>query len=266
MNKLLKVALVLAVASMWARQAFAAHASQIGHMAIQVELSCTQGVSVDGTSYVSSYTVSSTGLASAYLVPGSSATVRNTSSCAAELWQLSVDTMTPANSTIVKGWTHHNDPLVAAGHANNAAGTACLINCPAADEYGFQALFASSSTAASYGTGGCPLASATDWDTNVSTIVVKDGYANNDAVTVTTGTANTYWNTQYTFTGQSVANGKPGPDNFSGAAGYMGPYVQATGVGQRALCARVTLPSTVSTDTNGQPEVIRLSIFAAGSL
>ena len=265
MTKLLKVALVLAVASVWARQANAL-TNRSGHMAIQVELSCTQGVSVDGTSYVSSYTVASTGLASAYLVPDSSATVRNTSSCAAEMWQLAVDTMTPAGGSIVTGWKHHNDPLTAAGHANNAAGTACLINCPAADEYGFQAMFASSSTAASYGVGGCPLASASDWDNNISTIPVKDGYANGDAVAVTRGSANTYWNSQYTFTGQSAANGKPGPDNFSGALGYMGPYVAATGVGQRALCARVTLPSTVGADSNGQPEVIRLSIFASGSL
>ena len=269
MTKLLKVVIVLAVSCVWARQAQAA-LSYDGHMDIIVTMNCSAGVSVDGSAFTSTYTIASTGLGSAYLVPGSSATVKNTSTCASTLWQMLVSTMATIGGTETAGWKHHSSALVDVTHKNNSDGSACLLGCPNADEYGFQALFASSMTAAgAYGvTDGCPAASATAWDTNVSTIATRSGWATAD-VRITTGSANTYWNTQYTWTGNS--NSKSGlntPDNFGGYAGYMGPFIPAngTGIGQRALCTRVTMPSSVSADTNNVPQVIRLSIYATHSL
>ena len=268
MTKLLKVVIALAVAGVWARQAQAL--SYDGHMDIQVTMNCSAGVSVDGSVYASSYTIASTGLGSAYLVPGSSATVKNTSTCASTLWQLTVSTMAPAGGVETTGWKHHSSILAATNHANNSDGSACLTGCPNADEYGFQALFASSKTAAvAYGAAnGCPAASSNAWDLNIDTVATRGGWATADT-RITTGTANTYWNAQYTWAQDANTDGGVShPDNFGGYLGYMGPFIPAngTGIGQRALCARVTMPSSVSSDTNNVPQVIRLSIFATHSL
>ncbi len=269
MNKLLKVVIVMAVACMCARQVQAAAPAYSGHMDLIVTMSCTAGVHVDGVE-ASTYTIASTGLGGAYLVPDSSATVKNTSTCASSLWQLLVATMAPIGAAESTGWTHHSGILGVAGTHNNPANTACLYNCPDANEYGFQALFASSMTVAgAYGTAnGCPAASSTDWTSNVSTIATRGGWATTDT-RITTGTANTYWNSQYTWTqGANTLGGLSQPDNINGNLGYMGPYNagNATGVGQRALCTRVTMPKYVSAEMNGKPQVIRLSIFATQSL
>ena len=266
MTKLLKMLMVLAVAGVWARQAQAV--SYDAHMDIQVSMNCSAGVSVDGVKY-STYVIASTGLGGAYLVPGSSATVKNTSTCASTLWQLRVDTIAVAGQE-TPGWKHHSSILTGTAHTNNSDGTACLTGCPNADEYGFQAMFASSMTAVgAYGAAdACPAASSTAWDTNVSTIATGNSWATAD-VRITTGSANTYWNAQYTWT--QDANTKGGfshPDNFGGFPGYMGPYIPAngTGIGLRAICTRVTMPSSVSAVTNNVPQIIRLNIYATNSL
>ena len=123
-----------------------------------------------------------------------------------------------------------------------------------------QALFLSSNTATgAYGSlNACPDISSSTWDNYLSTVPVTPGWATADSVKGPV----TYTSAQ--FASPFTVNSASGiPDSASPNPGEMYNYIPASGVGKRALCVRVTMPSTTVIPSS-VPQVIRLAITALG--
>ena len=248
----LALAAMLALGTVWTRPAQAT--ATTSYMDIQVTFSCSLSVSVDGIQD-SSYTTTAGNVANAFATPATSATVKNDSTCASAKWMISASTLSPAGQPTVAGWTLNN----ATGTTHTESASACTAVCPGAEQYSVQALFVSSNTlsgAYANTSGACPSMSSATWAAVVSTVPVTPGWSKVAGDPVTGPSQ--YVNSQY-GANNYIGFGSGLPDN-SPSAGYMLPYSGTTGVGQRGLCARVTLPST--TVLNGTPQIIRLAISA----
>ena len=187
-------------------------------------------VKVDGLQY-STRTLGS--VAAGVTVVPTSATVTNDGTFT-EKWQLSATDINGAPNWVITNTT-----------GNTGGGTFCSTTvggagCPGLEQFALQALFISSAAAAT-----CPVNNASAWDTFVSTV----GAA-----------VNTYMTTQYADT--ALISGATGtPDGTTGTAdGNMLINNAGTGVGQKGLCVRLTMPASVNTATAQQ--VIRLTITA----
>lgn len=200
---------------------------------LTVSFSGTLSVIIDEVQY-STRALGALG-ASSINVPASSATVRNNGTVTGK-WQLSVaDASYPGAGADV--WS------VITTTGLNPGGASCVTaGCPGHEEFALQALFISSAA-----TAGCPVNTASDWDTFVSTVG-------------SSGT--TYIAGRYADTTFSLNGGTGNPDNSTAGAtnGNMYVYNATNGVGKRGLCVRLIMPATSDTsDTH----IIRTTLTAA---
>jgi hypothetical protein len=232
---------------------------------LQVTFTANLSVKVDGiqgdtatlVGYSAAGTTNGNPGANDYASPSSSATVTNDGGTT-EKWQLTVSTL----STDTANWA-----LVTTTGSNHTSGLngitgnqSCTAGCPGAEQYEFQALFVSSDIVNgaynTVATGKCPWPGDAAWD------VVADTVPG-------TGSTGLYTSTQYNNVTSYLGSANGNPDfSISGLTGqtHDGDMLplnnQAPGTGKRALCVRVTMPST--TVTTGVSQDIRLVITAIG--
>jgi len=179
---------------------------------ILVTVAGNKSVTVNGTQFSTSTTLAWGGVPNQTFasVAGATTTVQNNGSILTEGWELS--TSATFDQTAATPW------------ANAASTTSVGTN-----QFAVQAVFGSSATAA----GGCPAAAAADWN-------------NSAFASALTNAPVQYTTVQYADTGLNTGGGTTWePDNV--VTNQMLPFNAGTGVGQRALCWRVMMPSSVTT-------------------
>ena len=193
---------------------------------------------------------------SGFAAPVTSITVVNNGNFT-EKWELAASTTAGTGN-----WTLHNSS--AATRINGITGSGeygCTANCPAANEYGLQALFVSSNTTAgAYGVAAtnCPMLNAAVWDTVLDTVPAHQGF------TPGAGEAVGYaiYASNRLASNATVNNATGNPDLNSGVGdGDMYSYygTPGSGGGQRGLCLRLTMPNTA---TSTLQQTITLEITA----
>lgn len=213
---------ILAMAGL-AVQAKAA-ATNPAYLNIDVTITSAKSVTVNG---VASSTVTSfawNGTPNQLVTVASTATVQNNSGILSEGWELSTNAKSIDTTGGGQQW-------------NLAASTGPVL--PGADSFGVQAVFGSSSTVAA----GCPVAAAAEWN---STAI---------APPLTAAVAQ-YTSTQFADNNLNAGGGVSYEPDQTIAPFNMFAFNAATGAGQRALCWRVVLPASTSTQNTQNIQVI----------
>jgi hypothetical protein len=193
---------------------------------ISVQVSASASVQVDNATDNSTYTTA--GWTSGDVAAASTATVTNTSGGYTEMWKLSTYAQSNPQGGGSVPWTLVESTKPADVQA-------------APNQYSLFAVFTASSSLSN----GCPAAGVADWFGTTTT--VSTGLAQYGAEATTTQPMYAY--------NQGYAAGANGgtttTDTGSGTAGAKMYPTGANGIGQRALCWKLTMPSSV-TDTHSQ--------------